>query len=54
MFVAAEMAELLVAVLSVPLLFLVLWFLTGFLRGDIEPTVLPRSFRTERPRRRKS
>lgn len=53
MFVAADIAELLVAVLSVPSLVLVLWFLTGFLRGDVDDAV-PKSFLTERPRRRKS
>ena len=51
---AADIAELLVAVLSVPSLVLVLWFLTGFLRGDIEPGEVPKSFLTDRPRRRKS
>jgi len=53
MFVAADIAELLVAVLSVPSLVLVLWFLIGFLRGDVDDAV-PKSFLTERPRRRKS
>ena len=54
MFVAADKAELLVAVLSVPRLLLWLSCRSGFRRGDIEPGEGPRSFLTDRPRRRKS
>ena len=54
MFVAADIWELLVAVLSVPRLLLWLSCLSGFRRGEIEPGDGPKSFLTERPRRRKS
>ena len=37
MCVSADLFDMLVVVLTVPLLILALWFLTGFLRGDTDP-----------------
>ena len=53
MCVSADLFDILVVVLMVPLLALALWFLTGFLRGDTDPGFLFGCALIVEPRRRR-